>query len=465
MRQTSLLLAIAWCLAAAGIGSAVERPNIVLIMTDQMRGQAMGVAGDPNVRTPNIDALAAGGIYLPNTIANNPVCSPARATILTGTYPHGHGVIINDLRLAEDSLALSKVLADQGYATAFVGKWHLDGGHRLPGFVPPGPRRQGFAYWAANECNHNHFNSFYFRDDDTPIPIEKFETEVWMDETIRFIRANRDQPFFVWYACGPPHNPYAAPPEFERLYDPETITLRPNWQEGTRWGSREDIAKYYAAITAIDVEVGRLMRVLDELELTEDTIVLFTSDHGDMLGSQGLPFKSKPHAESIVVPGVVHYPRRIEPGRRSDLLFSHVDFMPTFLALCGLEVPEELHGRDLSPYLTGQRPSDAEGPEAVYLQQYEPRHWTDVPEAWRGVRTKRYTYARFEEEPWVLFDIENDPYEMNNLAEDPAYADLRARFDAMIAAEMARTGDDWSLNRPEEIIMHTRPASYVPADR
>ena len=439
--------------------------NVVLIFTDQMRGQAMGVAGNPNVHTPHIDALAAGGVYLPNMIANNPVCSPARATILTGTYPHKHGMIVNDLRLAEDRRTIAEILAEAGYATAFVGKWHLDGGERMPGFVPPGPRRQGFEFWAANECNHNHSNSVYFHDDDTPIPIKKYETEVWMDETIRFIRANRSKPFFVWYACGPPHNPYGAPPEFERLYDPEKLILRPNWRAGTRWGSREDIAQYYAAVTAIDVAIGRLMRVLDELDLADDTIVLFTSDHGDMLGSQGLAFKSKPYAESIVVPGVLHYPRRIAPGRRSDLLVSHVDFMPTLLSMCGVAVPEGLHGRDLSAHLTNQGPARTQEPEAVFLQFYEPRHRHGIPAGWRGVRTKRYTYARLEDRPWMLFDIENDPYELNNLADDPAYTLLRDNYDAMIAAEMARTGDDWSVNRPEEIIMHTRPASYVPADR
>lgn len=460
-------------LLLAGVGAAAEgtqrRPNVILLMPDQMRSQAMGVAGDEQIHTPNLDRLAREGLYLPNTFANNPVCCPARATILTGVYPHTHGVLVNDLRLREDRVTLAERLAEAGYATGFVGKWHLDGGRRMPGFVPPGPRRQGFEFWAANECNHDHFDSIFFRDTDTPIAIKTFEPEVWMDEAIRFIRQHRDQPFFLWWACGPPHNPYAAPPRFEQLYDAAKLTMRPNWKEGAKSGSRQDVARYYAAITAIDEQVGRLMRLLDELELSDDTIVLFTSDHGDMLGSHGLPLKCKPWEESIRVPGIIRYPRRIAPGQRRDTLFSHVDLLPTLLSLCGVPVPKDAQGRDLSKHFVQDPPTTSHSseplvePPAVFFQIYEPRPQEGLPGGWRGVRTARFMYARLQDRPWVLYDLSADPYQLTNLVSDPEHERTRAELDALIAEEMRRTSDSWANDLSEPLPLHMGPAVYHPS--
>jgi arylsulfatase A-like enzyme len=453
------VVACAWSGVAHGrevAASGPRRPNVVFLFSDQHRGQALGVAGNPQVRTPYLDRLASQGVYLPNTIANSPVCCPARATMLTGQYPHRHGVILNDLRLREERVTLAEILAEAGYATGFVGKWHLDGGYRLPGYIPPGPRRQGFQFWAANECNHHHFDSIYFRDDETPIPITRFEPYVWIDEAIRFVRENRERPFFLMVAFGPPHNPYKAPPEFTALYDPAKLIMRPNWREGVRLGSREDIANYYGAITCIDQNVGRLLKMLDTLDLTEDTIVLFTSDHGDMLGSQGEFLKNKPWDESIRVPGILRYPREIRAGQTRDVLFSHVDFAPTLLGLCGLAAPETMQGRDLSGALTGRT---KESPPAVLLQIFKPTYAWGV-EPWRGVRTQRYTYARWEDRPWVLYDLKNDPYERKNLVDDPSHASLQREMDALLAHEMKRVGDDWSFNVHKDYVMYRGPAVY-----
>ena len=305
---------------SVGVQAQTRRPNVILLFPDQMRGQAMGCAGNDQVHTPHMNRLAGGGLRLPNTFANTPVCCPARATMLTGKYPHKHGLKINDLRLRESQVTIAELLSDAGYATGFIGKWHLDGGIRQPGFIPPGPRRQGFSFWGANECSHRHFDTAYFRDDPTPIPIKQFESIVWTDLAIEFVRANRDKPFFLMIGMGPPHNPYKAPPEYSRLYDPATLTMRPNWQPGTRLGSRKDIAEYYAMITAVDDNIGRLLGVLDALDLTADTLIIFTSDHGDMLGSQGMFLKRKPFEESIRVPGIIRYPRRIKPGQVRDTI-------------------------------------------------------------------------------------------------------------------------------------------------
>src|SRR5262249_28039084 len=157
-----------------------------------------------------------------------------------------------------------------------------------------------------------------------------------------FVRNNRERPFFLVLSMGPPHDPYGAPEPYVKRYDPAKLTMRPNWQESVRNAGRAQIAAYYAAITAIDDQVGRLMRTLQDLGADKDTIVFFTSDHGDMLGSQGARLKRKPWEESIRVPGILHYPARVKAGRTSDALLSHIDLAPTLLSLCGAMVPTEM---------------------------------------------------------------------------------------------------------------------------
>ncbi len=424
---------------------APRRPNLLFIFPDQMRAQALGAMGNPDVRTPHLDRLASQGVLFENTLANSPVCSPARAVMLTGKYAHRNGMIANDLRLRESEITLAEIFRDAGYRTGFIGKWHLDGGPRLPGFVPPGPRRQGFEFWAANECSHRHFDNTYFRDTPEPIRMAAFEPEVWTDLAIEFLRARHSdaRPFFLMIAMGPPHDPYGAPERYMKLYDPDRLTMRPNWKPAPKTPGPKEIAAYYAAITAIDEQIGRLMEELDRTGLAEETIVWFTSDHGDMLGSHGLPLKRKPFEESIRVPGILRYPRRIPGGRRESALFSHVDFAPTFLALCGLKPPRAMQGADLSRIALGQ---GGAGPDSAYFQIFGPYAPGRVTEGWRGVRTQRYMYARYRARPWVLFDLEKDPYQLQNLAEDPEAAPLRQEMEGRLNRWMRRTGDSWDFN-------------------
>lgn len=431
--------------AAAGTLRAASRPpNILLILPDQLRAQALGCMGDRNVKSPHIDRLAAEGMLFRNTVANTPVCCPARANLLTGRYAHKNGMVANDLRLRESEVTIAQALGDAGYRTGFIGKWHLDGGRRLPGFIPPGPRRHGFEYWAANECSHAHFNTQYFRDSSEPIPIRKFEAEAWTDLGIEFLRGvkNDPRPFFLTIQMGPPHDPYKAPPEYSKLYDPAKIELRPNYSKDGPIRPAQ-IAEYYAMITAIDDQVGRLMKELADLHLADDTIVMLTSDHGDMLGSHGERLKRKPWDESIRVPGIVRYPRAIRAGRQTDQFFTHVDFAPTMLSLCGQRIPASMQGTDLSKVLTG---GSVRAPEEAFLQIFGPYRGDGTADGWRGLRTQRYTYARYQERPWVLYDNERDPFQLRNLIDDPAASALAASLDAKLTAWMRRTGDSWSNN-------------------
>lgn len=452
-------------------GASSERPNIILLLPDQMRASAMGVAGNPDVQSPNIDRLAREGVHFKRTYANVPVCCPARAILLTGTYPHVNGMMANDLRLRESEVTLAEILRDAGYRTGFVGKWHLDGGPRNPGFVPPGPRRQGFEFWAAYECHHQHFLPWYFRDTPEMILVPKFEPEASCDFAVDFLMTQpRGKPFFLTVQMGPPHDPYGAPDAYMRRYDPAKITLPKNWRPNSenqpggdaippkyrrpdlpggsyvKTGGREEIAAYYAAITAIDDQVGRLLQVLKETAQDENTIILFTSDHGDMLGSHGMRRKRKPHEESAGVPGILRWPGRIPAGRSVDTLFSHVDMPATLLGLAGLPVPKHFQGADLSRVALGET---THGPDAVLLQIFVPFNPDQITTPWRGLITKRYTYARYEAAPWVLFDNHRDPAQVSNLAHDPVHAELRAQLDKKLAALMAEKRDAWRYNSSE----------------
>jgi arylsulfatase A-like enzyme len=427
-----------------------RQPNVVFILPDQLRAQALGCMGNADVKTPNIDRLAAEGLLFKQTFANTPVCCPARANLLTGKYTHRNGMVANDLRLRESETTLAELLKAAGYRTGFIGKWHLDGGPREPGYVPPGERRQGFDFWAAHECSHRHFDNHYFRDDPTPIKLGKFEAEGWTDIAVEFLRQRNAQPFFLMLQMGPPHDPYKAPPQYEAMYDPLKLTMRPNWVEGTRMGSRQDIASYYAQITAVDDQVGRLLQTLKDLRLDDDTIIVFTSDHGDMLGSQGLRLKRKPWEESIRVPGIIRYPRRIKAGRQTDAFLTHVDFAPTLLSLCGLKPPRTMQGTDLSRLALGKTLGQTQrAPDSAFFQIFGPFEGDETPAGWRGIRTAQYMYARQRHRPWVLYDLARDPYEQHNLVNDPAYARLRATMEQRLAIWMKRTGDDWSADWTE----------------
>jgi arylsulfatase A-like enzyme len=438
-KPTSRRSFLGTCAAAlASQAAPASRPNILFILPDQLRAQALGCMGNPDVRTPHIDRLASQGLMLPNTFANTPVCCPARANILTGTYAHRNGMTANDLRLRESETTIADVLGRAGYRTGFIGKWHLDGGQRMPGFIPPGPRRHGFQFWAANECSHTHFNTQYFRDTPEAIPVHKFEAEAWTDIALDFMGKEAARPWFLIVSMGPPHDPYKAPPEFAKLYDPAKLHMRPNWKAEPGVPGPDQIAEYYGNVSAVDQQVGRLMAAAGD-----DTIVLLSSDHGDMLGSQGRRLKRKPWEESIRIPGILRYPGRIRAGARSEAILTHVDFAQTLLGLCGVKAPAGMQGADLSGVVLGNK---GQAPDSAFFQIFGPFQGDGTEDAWRGVRTHRYMYARFETKPWVLYDLEKDPDEMRNLVEEPGSQGLLREMEGRLAAWMKRTGDSWKYD-------------------
>jgi arylsulfatase A-like enzyme len=228
-------------------------------------------------------------------------------------------------------------------------------------------------------------------------------------------------------------------PEEYLVYDPEALTLRPNAPDA----DRDELAGYYSHIAALDRCWGRITQALDELGLAENTILVFTSDHGDMLGSQGQQKKQKPWDESIMVPFFLRYPAAAEGGMRLDTIVNTPDLMPTLLSLAGLPVPGTVEGTDLSGAVTGQ-PFDEQS--SAFISNPVP-FCEPIPE-WRGVRTKRHTYARKLDGPWLLYDNEADPYQLTNLIDDPAHRALQDGLEAELEGWLARLGDDF---QPREV--------------
>jgi len=426
--------ALGACARAQQAQHATRFPNILFVFADQMRAQSAGWMGNKQVRTPNLDRFARQGLIFDNAVSCCPVCTPYRASLLTGLYPLRHGLLLNDVRLPTNLPTIAKVLKAAGYDTGYIGKWHLDGPNR-GGFTPPGPRRQGFDYWAAAGCTHNYLKSHYYRDDPTPIWIEGYDADHQSDLAIEYVRSHgTDRPFCLFLSWGPPHDPYQLMPKEYKTFDPREIRLSPNCPDETRW--REDIAGYYSHIEALDRDFARLIEALDKTAQTDNTIVVFTSDHGDMLGSHEKQKKQKPWDESVRVPFVLRYPKKVTLGRRSDVPINVPDIMPTLLGLAGIAAPSGLEGRDLSGIVLGKASEDLRSAFIANLCPFgEP-----FPE-WRGVRTKRHTYVRTRSGPWLLYDNERDPYQMTNLVEEPSQRQVREELDRELSGWLERTGD------------------------
>ncbi|MGQ9631323.1 MAG: sulfatase family protein [bacterium] len=415
-----------------------DKPNILYVFADQMRASAMGCAHDERVITPNLDRLASQSVLFRNAIANTPVCTPSRASLLTGRHALTCRCIANDLRLPEDERSIADVLKAQGYRTGYIGKWHLDGISRHM-FTPPGRRRHGFDdWWAVYNCNHDYFNcKFYLNDSPELIRKEGYDADVQTDQAIEFLERFKSEPFCLLLSWGPPHDPYRmAPQEFLDMYPPEGIELRPN-AEGA---DRSAIAGYYAHITALDRNIGRLMGALDRLGLADNTIFVFSSDHGDMLWSHGRVNKQQPYEESIRIPLIIRWPDRLPAGEVSDLLIGVVDHTPTLLGLAGVPVPGEMNGLDLSGALSDD---SAPQPSSVFIAEYVSFDQSRFYQPWRGVRTKRYTYARWLQGGALLYDNFADPYQLHNLILEPGHEKLAEELEGELQAWLKRLGDDF----------------------
>ena len=430
------------------------RPNLLFLLADQWRRQALSCHDNPVVRTPHLDRLASEGVDFRRCYATNPVCSPARATLQTGRYSHQTGFVTNNLYVDEE-VCLAQCFRDAGYATGYIGKWHLDGSAR-PGFVPPA-RRLGYDYFAGFNRGHVYHEPVYFSDDGELREPGIFEPTCQTDLAMDYMKGHTEtNPFFLMVSYGPPHMPYVPPEGFDRVR-PEDLAWRPNVPDSSR-ADEEVVANlcgYYGLCEAVDAEIGRLLDYLDTSGLAENTIVVFTSDHGDMHGSHGMRYKGKPQEESLGIPLIVRDPGGAR-GRETDVLAGIVDMPSTFLSLCGVPVPQTMMGRDLSPALSGQDVAT----NCVYCEgrlnireTAEPTERDTVSGLpcldWRCVVTSRHKLAvDCTGQVLSLIDLVEDPYELRNLADDPSALPLREELLELLREKGEETGDPFPAAVP-----------------
>lgn len=433
------------------------KPNIVYILTDQMRAHATGYNGDPNVKTPYLDKLASESVDFTNAISNTPICTPYRACLLSGQYPLTHGLFMNDLTMPDNGNSLAQVYQRAGYDTACIGKWHLDGEGRSA-YIPK-ERRQGFDYWKVLECTHDYNKSYYYEgDDSTKKEWDGYDTYAQTEDAISYVenKKDSDSPFFLYLCYGTPHDPYhTAPEDLMALYPKDKITLRDNVREFKKEEALNQHQGYYAHVTAIDKSVEKLDKALCDSGLKDNTIFVFTSDHGDCLESQSdIKFargsrKQVPYEESIRVPFLLRYPEKYgEKGRIVDAPIGAPDIMPTLLSMSDLKTPDCVEGIDLSQAIEGNEPER----KGVLIANYHPFADNRVSHGgrpYRGIRTKQYTFVRDLNGPWMLFDNKKDPYQLINLVNNKEHSSIQSDLDNELGDILKNQND--SFERPEQL--------------
>ena len=434
-----LILILVLCAGCAPVD--VPRPNVIVLFSDQHRWHSMGHTELPELETPQMDRIAANGVSFNQTISNYPLCSPFRSMLIAGRWPYETGVIGNGYPLQESEPTIAKAFKATGYETGYVGKWHLQGNTAEP---------FGFDYSVIWKNSNNHFGGSWKLGGgiEQGTNAGHYNATVMTDQALAFIEQNKARPFFLMVSWNPPHWKFNdAPGKKQALYPEGTLPYRDNHEkDGRNLYSR--YRGYHAHISAIDDELGRVFAKLAESDLLKRTIVIYTSDHGATGGPTSIGRKRFPQEESIRVPFLVSGPGVRKRKGAIEPLFGAIDMVPTIAGLAGVEPLPGWSGRDFSPWLRGKRGADPAYQPIMHLvgkddEPLQPDEQT-AP-IYRGVRTRRWTYAVSPSEPWLLFDNESDPFQRNNLADDPSHADTRNRLADYIEAWMKEAGDPESL--------------------
>ncbi len=461
-RRTFLTTAMTGTLAASSISrtafsSPASPPNIIYAFSDEHRWHSMAFSDMPELHTPNMRRLARQGVEFTHCISNYPVCSPHRAILMSGQWPYQQGVIDNAIPLSPDRMTLGKAFKRAGYRTGYIGKWHL-GGTRAEPF--------GFDHSLIWTDTNTHYDtSSYHPAEGPPVRPRGYNATLMTDQALEFIEQHQEEPFFLMLSWNPPHSHFLdAPPDKQALYPEGSLPQRPNanTREIERIAETEKPVAiwhrnswpyykgYHAHVSAIDQELGRLIDYLDQAGLAENTILIYTSDHGSMLGSHQVGGKRQPFEESIRVPFIIRWPGKIPAGVRNDALFGSIDLMPTVCALAGIPVPESCEGQDFSPHLLGKPGGPRPASQFImHIQKKHASHGEQHPAPlFRGVRTERYTYAVYPDRPWCLFDNLQDPYQLHNLIDEPSLKDLRTELHRELTDWMKRAHDPCPLPDP-----------------
>ena len=458
---------------------ADRRPNIVFIMADDHAAHAIGAYGSAINETPGIDRLAREGMRFDACFCTNSICSPSRATILTGTYNHVNGVTTLDTHFDARQPAFPGMLRDAGYQTALIGKWHLGHG----GIHDPA----GFDHWTVLPDQGAYHDPTFLEPGGREVVRHGYATDVITDLALDWIDAtDRDRPFLAMIHHKAPHRSWEPAERHETLYDdsliPEPPTLRDDYvgrstaavearmrirdlneedlkglvppglskDEELAWRYQRYIKDYLRCVAALDENVARVLDHLDERGRADDTVVVYTSDQGFFLGDHGWYDKRFMYEESLRMPFLVRYPPEVAPDTSTDELVLNVDFAQTFLDLAEVEPTRPMQGRSLRPLLRGERPTDWR--TSMYYRYWMHLDGSHGVWAHRGLRTERHKLVHYygdaldqpgavdepRPEEWELFDLVADPFELCSLQDDPAHAGLLAE----LRAELERLSDE-----------------------
>ncbi|WP_101297715.1 sulfatase-like hydrolase/transferase [Halegenticoccus soli] len=465
-----------------------DRPNALLLLTDQERYDL--TTPDSGVETPAIDGLGEAGMRFERAYTPISICSSARASLLTGLYPHNHGMMNNcheadaiRRNLPPGLPTFGERLREAGYRNTYLGKWHVG--------RDQGPDDFGFEYAGGSDRHHDPHLASSFRDyqrslgidpggielEDptytehdrdptlvaatTPAPVEATRPYYLAERTIERLEAyaegDEDGPFFHRTDFLGPHHPYVVPEPYASMYDPDDVDPWPTYAEtfdgkpraheqylryrgvaGFGWDDWAAIAaKYFGFVTLIDEQIGRILGAMEELGLDGSTVTVHASDHGDFVGNHR-QFNKGPlmYEDTYRVPLFVRWPDMTEPGSVCDEFVSLVDLMPTFLDAGGAPIPDGIDGRSLRPLLAGEPPDD--WPEDLFAE-YHGDEFGFYSQ--RMLRTRRYKLVYNAPDRNELYDLREDPNELNNLIDHPAYRGVRRRLERRLAARMRETDD------------------------
>jgi len=427
--------------SASAFGRATkERPNIIFLLTDDQRWDQMSCAGHPVLRTPNMDRIAREGVMFRNMFVTTSLCSPSRASFLTGRYVHAHGVKDNkpktDIAEAEMRHSYPYLLREAGYQTAYVGKFHM-GNHPQP--------HPGFDYWAALPGQGRYIDPEFNINGEMKV-LKGYSGAVTTDLALDFLKQRKqDKPFCLALGFKEVHDPRTPPEHLKTLYSDAKVEMPPITKDQFRGkpaavrkrfelagkvagkGREENIRNYWRCVISADEQIGRVLNFLDEAKLAENTIVAFAGDNGYFMGEFGLGDKRWGYEPSLRIPMLMRYPKLIKPGTKVDEMALNIDLCPTLLDLAGVSVPKRAHGSSWRPLLEGRKTKWRES--FLYEYFHEDPY---VPPTIRGLRTEQYKYLSYpgSTDGEELYDLKADPHEWNNLADKPEHRSLIAKLRA-----------------------------------
>ena len=430
---------------AAGLGVAAmatgaqaaqapaQQRNMVFILIDDMRFDSMSCMGHPFLETPNLDALAAAGIMFDNAFVTTSLCSPSRASILTGQYAHNHGIFDNSTNLPDETPTFPKELQKAGYRTGFTGKWHMGGSSDEP--------RPGFDDWMSFKGQGQYIDPT-FNINGKSQKVEGYVTDLITDHAVDFIKTEDDRPFFLYVSHKAVHADFYPPERHKGRYADKTYPHpasmanteenykgKPKWVRAQRdswhgvdgmYNGRVDFDQftrdYAETMLSVDESVGRIVDTLREQDLLESTLLVFTSDNGFLFGEHGLIDKRCMYEPSIRVPVIAHCPELFDGGQRKKEVIANIDFAPTFLECAAAAIPDTVQGRSFMNVLTG---TETAWRDALLYEYFWERSFPQTPTV-LGVRTERHKYMKYHGvwDRYEIYDLQEDPDEMNNLLGD-----------------------------------------------